>query len=547
MNSVAYTEKSWDEVGYLTDNNLILLITATDLETSVLHTFIKPINGYSSIIKVYLESYTYYIGKFGNYLIAHVQCGMGSIGRDASILTTSDSIRIIKPKLVVMIGIAFGIDKKKQKIGDVLVSESVISYNPKRVGKKETIQRGLTSPAGKIILNRFKNLRTWEHLLDGENKSELICGHLLSGEELIDNKAHRDALIKTFPLAKGGEMEGAGIFAACDGKVQWIIVKGICDFADGKKGTNKLQNQKIAVNAAISACLEVFSSKTTFNEFGINSIDNDETENEIKSIENIGTVLFDIYEAECEEYYIVRDFDNEFNRTIEQYGLWIHGGTGCGKSNLILRNIIISNKRFFQIALANCTGLNVHDFFKEILIELTQLTEGISVQTLPDTYQETHKRIISLLEKHFSNKNLIISIEEIPIDAESDYREFTEKLLSLLISKSYSNRLSNVKFVLSSINNPDKYIPLYQQKVFQQIKLIELKYWNDDDILRLVGLITSAMGITLPHGFNSKLIHHSKGSPRYIKKYFRNVFTIGKYNEIILNTLLQETDRELKY
>ncbi|MBK8342206.1 MAG: hypothetical protein IPL12_02105 [Bacteroidetes bacterium] len=39
-------------------------------------------------------------------------------------------------------------------------------------------------------------------------------------------------------------MEGAGIVSVCDGKLQWIIVKGICDFADGNKADNKEKIKK---------------------------------------------------------------------------------------------------------------------------------------------------------------------------------------------------------------------------------------------------------------------------------------------------------------
>jgi len=54
-------------------------------------------------------------------------------------------------------------------------------------------------------------------------------------------------LISLHPTVKGGEMEGAGISAACASKNKnWIIVKGICDFADGNKDVDKDKNQIIA-------------------------------------------------------------------------------------------------------------------------------------------------------------------------------------------------------------------------------------------------------------------------------------------------------------
>lgn len=545
MSLQEYKEENWDKIKHLIDDNFILLMTATDLETEALHRHIEPLTNFSAIIKTPYDSQTYYLGKFGQYKIAHVQCGMGSLSRDASTLTASNAIKLLNPKFLLMVGIAFGIDDTKQKIGDVLVSEAILPYNSKRVGKNQTIQRAAATSASLTILNRFKNLRTWENFINEKDKSELIFGHILSGEELIDNKEHRDELLKAYQNAKGGEMEGAGIVSACDGKLQWIIAKGICDFADGNKGQDKENNQKIAAAAAISACLEVFSSKTAFDEFKI-AISDEEPIATI-TIENINTVLFDVYEKSLELYYIHRNSDNDFNNNITQFGIWLFGPSGCGKSNLIFRNLIFADKKFIQISLGSCVSQSIDEFFKEVLYELTAKTEGISNQNFPNSYQESNKAIIALLAKHFPNKELIVFIEEIPIESEAQYKEFTEKMLSLLIAKTYSSQLLNVKFVLSSINNPVKHIQLFQQKIHQQIKFIELKYWENKDIEKLIDVISANLKITIRQEFKDTLVKSAKGSPRFVKKCFRNLFAIGIFDQAAFTKALSETEKEFKY
>ncbi|MFM7591467.1 MAG: hypothetical protein ACKO85_06690, partial [Isosphaeraceae bacterium] len=52
--------------------------------------------------------------------------------------------------------------------------------------------------------------------------------------------------------AIGGEMEGAGLYvSAAEHKVDWILIKAICDWADGYKPVNKEERQKTAaINAA---------------------------------------------------------------------------------------------------------------------------------------------------------------------------------------------------------------------------------------------------------------------------------------------------------
>ena len=78
-------------------------------------------------------------------------------------------------------------------------------------------------------------------------------GLLLSGEKLIDDKDYRDQLIALQVEAVGGEMEGAGLYvASAEHKIDWIVIKAICDWADGNKSINKTQRQKIAAkNAAV--------------------------------------------------------------------------------------------------------------------------------------------------------------------------------------------------------------------------------------------------------------------------------------------------------
>jgi hypothetical protein len=75
---------------------------------------------------------------------------------------------------------------------------------------------------------------------------------MLSGEKLVDHIDFRAQLRRFEPEAIGGEMEGAGLYVACQSKkVDWILVKAICDWADGKKDKDKhARQQTAATNAA---------------------------------------------------------------------------------------------------------------------------------------------------------------------------------------------------------------------------------------------------------------------------------------------------------
>lgn len=545
MIKTQYIECQYEDVMSLFNGELILLVTVTEVETSVTHSKLMPLEGKGGILKFYKGEYTYYIAKLGKYNVAHIQSSMGSMSRGSSIMTVCAALDCIKAKIVIMVGIAFGVNNKKQHIGDVLVSETIIPYNSKRVGKDSTIQRGVETYASLFLLNRFKSLNTWEYFLEDKTKAKLIPAKLLSGEELIDNIEYRNELIKIYPEVKGGEMEGVGVATACENKIDWILVKGICDFADGKKGKDKKKRQEIAIDSAISLCSELFSSHTVFQEKGIfpsGMNGNKSTNNQVQETD----VLFDIYDTNKEKYYVERSEDVEFNNKKEQYGIWIYGPTGCGKSNLILRNLLKNKNNFIQVSLASCIGQKNCFFFNEILSCILEKNDPYAPYPNYKTFPTCSKAILALFEKYYKGKELVIFIEEIPIDSDVEYRNFMNSLFALICDKSLKNGLDRISFILSSINNPLIYLNKNAQKIHQYLYFFPLVYWQQETIQELIKKIEESIQIRLPETVKSELMSSANGSPRFIKKYYRNLLTEKTYSTEILRDKIKETNNELK-
>lgn len=126
-----------------------------------------------------------------------------------------------------------------------------------------------------------------------------------------------------------------------------------------------------------------------------------------------------------------------------------------------------------------------------------------------------------------------------------EYSEFTEKIFSLIISKSFLAKSQEIKFILSSINNPTKHIQVFQHKILQQLKFIELTGWIEPDLIKLIDIISKYLKFKLNSDIQKELIVSAKGSPRFIKKYFRNIIAINKKDEDTLKAILSETEREL--
>lgn len=255
-----------------------LIVTATDIETrEVLNNF-SELPSEQGIIEVAIANQTYYVGILGVYKVVLVQSKMGSTAPNSSLLTTLRAIEVWNPKAILMVGIAFGIDPKKQRIGDVLISSHIIPYENTRINKDDSrIYRSELPPASTLLINRIKNVRDWDFKITKSRSSKVYLGPLLTGEKLIDNNDFKRTLVKNFPNTIGGEMESAGVYSAATEKnLDWLIIKGICDFADGEKKVSKKRKQEIAISASVNFLKHFLSKRFIFKDLEIKSYDEDQ-------------------------------------------------------------------------------------------------------------------------------------------------------------------------------------------------------------------------------------------------------------------------------
>jgi nucleoside phosphorylase len=216
-----------------------VLATATKTERDAMCKHLAPLLGNNAVLKVAWDQSTYYLGKCGQYNVAIVMSDAGSGGTAGSTQVVADAIQHWNPNGVIAVGFCLGKDKKEQILGDVLVSKIVFPYDPERIGETREIPRGPSPEAGTILLDRAKNL-AWRWRPRRKGLRGAIFGPILSGSKLVDSEVFKAGLWKKFPEAVGCEMEGAGLYSAAHRKkVEWLIVKGICDW--GVKKTKRAQ------------------------------------------------------------------------------------------------------------------------------------------------------------------------------------------------------------------------------------------------------------------------------------------------------------------
>jgi nucleoside phosphorylase/tetratricopeptide (TPR) repeat protein len=235
----------------------VLIVTATKVESTAVTQVFQEASGErpkpaSSGDRMYQD-----LGVVNGAKVFLAQSEVGSVGLGASLQTVQKGIAALSPAAVIMVGIAFGINADKQSIGDVLVSQRLWLYDLQRVGtgqdgKLEIIPRGDRPHASPRLMSWFQVAdQHWD-----EARAEVRFGLILSGDKLVDNVDFRQQLRAFESEAIGGEMEGAGLYVACqDEKVDWILVKAICDWGDGNKAQDKDARQQLAAQNAASFVL----------------------------------------------------------------------------------------------------------------------------------------------------------------------------------------------------------------------------------------------------------------------------------------------------
>lgn len=239
----------------------ILIVTSAEIEKRAVLARFTPLAAEETILVGTSKGVTFRCGQFGRYSAAHVHTTQGPDGRHGATLTTMLALSGTKFKACFVIGIAFGFDRKNQRIGDVLVAEQVQPYEHAKVegDAEQSFSRGAPMQCGIELSNGFRSrMDRWErHRV--LTRVKLHQGVVLSGAKLVNSKPFRDRLLKQFnsPKPVGGEMEGHATYAAAQvGKVEIILVKAICDWADGDKDDSA---QLFAMEMAVDACQYLLS------------------------------------------------------------------------------------------------------------------------------------------------------------------------------------------------------------------------------------------------------------------------------------------------
>lgn len=173
------------------------------------------------------------VGVYNGFELFVLQTGMGSLGHDSAGYAIADALHIVSPKYVIMGGIGFGLKEGIQKMTDLMVATSIKDYESGKVGEGEYWEdRGEEHQSSKYLISLA-------HILS-QNRADTHFGQMLCGNKVIDNTEMMEKFKQVYPDAIGGDMEGNGLAVACERTgIEWILIKGICDWGHGKNDDNQ--------------------------------------------------------------------------------------------------------------------------------------------------------------------------------------------------------------------------------------------------------------------------------------------------------------------
>lgn len=199
------------------------------------------------------------LGRVGDLDFLLVRSRAGSAGPLSAQGVIQDAISDFDPRLVLGVGVAFGL-KDRTLNPRVLLATEVRDYERVRIGTStdgqvEVRERGSTQNPDPVLLGKLKTLSDVSGI-------EVTDGLVLSGEKLVDWEPFREELKSRFPDAVGGEMESTGLAAACARRnTRWIMLKTVSDLGDGAKSRPdeddiQVSGSRLAMRLAIEAAKE---------------------------------------------------------------------------------------------------------------------------------------------------------------------------------------------------------------------------------------------------------------------------------------------------
>ncbi len=188
---------------------------------------------------------------YSGYNIIHHH--VGKTGDEYTRRAINDITQFITPDYIILLGICYGLNLKKQEIGLVNISEQItgvrINFRDKPNSEEIIFEPDIefeevpNSFLFKTISTKINSMKITE--IDSDVKVRYMYGRIISANSLMSCKTVKESIVSSLQNGAkgrnyiGGEMEACGIFKAninstCVNFDNWIVIKAICDWGESK-------------------------------------------------------------------------------------------------------------------------------------------------------------------------------------------------------------------------------------------------------------------------------------------------------------------------
>ncbi|MGP1385930.1 MAG: SIR2 family protein [Thainema sp.] len=161
-----------------------------------------------------------------------------------SALLISDTIHHWNPGAILLVGIAAGVDRAKQQLGDLIIGRDICYYERGKLTPEGKQPEPIMYRADSTLWSRVQAISAWRPpptlpRPDGTSAEPKIhYSAIASGEKVIADPTIRDEITSGHRKIAAIEMEGYGFSAAAwqsFDHIRSLVIKAVCDFADTEK------------------------------------------------------------------------------------------------------------------------------------------------------------------------------------------------------------------------------------------------------------------------------------------------------------------------
>ena len=225
----------------------VLIITAKTVEAEMLEEVLPGVRG-----EWYLSGLMcrrYFVKMSTGDSVAAMLITQPNMGLTSAAITATKAIQVLKPRLVIMVGICAGVEDTAS-IGDVVIARFVLDYGSGKLTENDFYPNYHPIQTDPGLVSLFESLARKRDVLSRISKSfgnrgnkprrklRVVCGPMGSGQAVVTDSKLVQSILKHQRDLRAIDMEAYGIAHAAleapRGPVPAIVVKGVSDLCIGK-------------------------------------------------------------------------------------------------------------------------------------------------------------------------------------------------------------------------------------------------------------------------------------------------------------------------